>query len=252
MKCSGGHPCSNCQDNVTTTPCVYPSRDRQIRLSEQYVEELLKENERLRSSVSDLVDAAAPVGEVLEGSTAVHEAVRNPLLEDRPWFHAISSEHVPIHVGEAADAAFATRFRQTLATGNTKHLPRMSHVRDDALMLLSEAPFNWPSPARARFLVKVALSTVCQYYHIVRKSQVTRTLEEAIKHNGNGDRVVISKILALFALGEVYSAKHAPIEVPFPGLAYFAQARKMISIPAERPQMDTIEVALLLVCYTNT
>lgn len=230
---------------------MYPSRDRQIKLSEQYVEELLKEIEHLRSSARDPAHAAAPVEESLESSIAVHEAVRNPLLEDRPWFHAVSSEHVPIHVGEAADAAFATRFRQTLAIGNTKHLPRMSHVQDDSLMLLSEAPFNWPSPARARFLVKVALSTVCQYYHIVRKSQVARTLEEAIKNNGNGDRVAICKLLALFALGEVYSAKHASMETTFPGLAYFAQARKMISIPAERPQMDTIEVALLLVCDTK-
>ncbi|RAR01767.1 c6 transcription factor [Stemphylium lycopersici] len=199
-------------------------------VAEQYVEELLKEIERLRSSASDSARTAPPAEEVLDSSTAAHEAVRNPLLEEGPWFHAVSSEHVPIHVGEAADAAFATRFRQTLAVGNTKHLPRMSHVKDDSLMLLSGAPFSWPSPARARFLVKVALSTICQYYHIVRKSQVTRVLEEAIKNNGNGDRLVIS----------------------FPGLAYFAQARKMISIPAERPQMDTIEVALLLVLFSFT
>ncbi|CAN9341909.1 unnamed protein product [Alternaria sp. RS040] len=124
----------------------------------------------------------------------------------------------------------------------------MDHVQDDYLMLPSQAPFSWPSPARARFLVKVALSTVCQYYHIVRKSQVTRILEDAIKNNGNGNRVVICKLLALFALGEVYSAKHASMDAAFPGLAYFAQARRMISIPAERPQMDTIEVTLLLVC----
>jgi hypothetical protein len=127
----------------------------------------------------------------------------------------------------------------------------MDHVQDDYLLLPSQAPFNWPSPARARFLVKVALSTVCQYYHIVRKSQVTRILEDAIKNNGNGNRVVICKLLALFALGEVYSAKHASMDAVFPGLAYFAQARRMISIPAERPQMDTIEVTLLLVCGTK-
>ncbi|RYN72346.1 hypothetical protein AA0117_g8656 [Alternaria alternata] len=258
VKCSGGHPCSNCRDNAETTPCVYPSRDRQIKLSEHHLNELLKDYERLkdlerlRSGPSGLAQAAVPVEEALESNTAVNEAVRNPLLEDRPWFHAVSSEHVPIHVGEAADAAFATRFRQTLAVGNTKHLPRMDHVQDDYLMLPSQAPSSWPSPARARFLVKVALSTVCQYYHIVRKSQVTRILEDAIKNNGNGNRVVICKLLALFALGEVYSAKHASMDAAFPGLAYFAQARRMISIPAERPQMDTIEVTLLLVLYSFT
>ncbi|CAN9334645.1 unnamed protein product [Alternaria alternata] len=200
MSLAQSHPCSNCRDNAETTPCVYPSRDRQIKLSEHHLNELLKDYERLkdlerlRSGPSGLAQAAVPVEEALENNTAVNEAVRNPLLEDRPWFHAVSSEHVPIHVGEAADAAFATRFRQTLVVGNTKHLPRMDHVQDDYLLLPSQAPFNWPSPARARFLVKVALSTVCQYYHIVRKSQVTRILEDAIKNNGNGNRVVILSV----------------------------------------------------------
>jgi hypothetical protein len=41
------------------------------------------------------------------------------------------------------------------------------------------------------------------------------------------------------------------MDAVFPGLAYFAQARRMISIPAERPQMDTIEVTLLLVRGTK-
>ena len=87
MKCSGGHPCSNCRDNAETTPCVYPSRDRQIKLSEHHLNELLKDYERLkdlerlRSGPSGLAQAAVPVEEALESNTAVNEAVRNPLLE---------------------------------------------------------------------------------------------------------------------------------------------------------------------------
>lgn len=245
MKCSGDQPCVNCRNAGDGTDCVYPSRDRQIKLSEQYVEELLKENERLRNNN---VATVLPTRESAIGTVESDENVRNPLLEDRPWFHAVSSEQVPLFVGEAADSAFATRFRQTLATGNTRHFPRMSYVRDEVLMTLVENTLQWPSPARARFLVKVALSTICQYYHIVRRSTIMKDLEEAIQNNGAGDRSKICRLLMLFALGEMYSAKFAAQESTFPGLAYFAHARIHISITAERPQLETIEISLLLVC----
>jgi hypothetical protein len=72
-------------------------------------------------------------------------------------------------------------------------------------------------------------------------------LEKAIKNVNDVERLVRCKLLALFALGEVYSSRVAAQESNFPGLSYFAQARRMVSIPAERPTMHTVEVALLLV-----
>ncbi|KAL1605677.1 hypothetical protein SLS59_003480 [Nothophoma quercina] len=117
-------------------------------------------------------------------------------------------------------------------------------------MLLSESQFIWPNPARARFLIKVALSTVCQYYHIVLKSSIMEALEKAIKNVNDVERLMRCKLLALFALGEVYSSRVAAQEATFPGLPYFAQARRMVSIPAERPTMHTVEIALLLVLYS--
>lgn len=161
----------------------------------------------------------------------------------------MSSLDMPIHISEAADAAFATRFRETL-TPHSLHIPRTSYARDEALMLLSESQFLWPNPARARFLIKVALSTVCQYYHIVLKSSVMEALEKAIKNVNDVERLMRCKLLALFALGEVYSSRVAAQEATFPGLPYFAQARRMVSIPAERPTMHTVEIALLLVLYS--
>jgi proline utilization trans-activator len=179
------------------------------------------------------------------------ETVQNPLVEDRPqgWFFPMSSLDMPIHISEAADAAFATRFREAL-TPHSVHIPRTSYVRDDALIMLSESHFDWPTPARARFLVKVALSTVCQYYHIVLKSSVSDALEKAIKNVNDVDRLMRCKLLALFALGEVYSSRVAAQEATFPGLSYFAQARRMVSIPAERPTLHAVEIALLLVLYS--
>ncbi|KAH7396325.1 fungal-specific transcription factor domain-containing protein [Pyrenochaeta sp. MPI-SDFR-AT-0127] len=255
VKCSGGQPCLACRSARPRVECIYPQRDRQIKLSQQYVEALVEENERLRNSstnaetppVSDTISRDA-IRDIVDGS----EALENPLFEERPWFLTVSSLDMPILIGEAADAAFATRFRQALATVCTNHLPRMSYLPDVPLLMLSESQYHWPTAARARFLVKVAFSTVCRYYHIIRKSVISESLETAIKNGGNGDRLVISKLLALFALGDAYSARSAVQGTKFPGLAYFVQARRMVNVPAERPHTDTVEIALLLGLYSYT
>jgi proline utilization trans-activator len=154
---------------------------------------------------------------------------------------------MPIHIDLAADAAFATRFRQTLAGDSAKHIPRMNFVSDDVILALSETDCPWPSPARSRFLVKVALATVCRSYHMVRRSEVLSLLETTLQSQGNSDRLSVSKLFALFALGELYATKVAPSDASFPGLLFFSRARKMVTVPAERPQSDTLEITLLLV-----
>ena len=56
------------------------------------------------------------------------------------------------------------------------------------------------------------------------------------------------KLEALFALGEAYSFRSQSVsEDTFPGLAYFARAARTLRGCRERPQMDYIEVLLLLV-----
>lgn len=224
-----------------------------MKLSQSYIEQLLKENERLREG-----NGAAPTSgenatqEVREISsmtqTVTQDTAQNPLLGDRPWFIPVASLEMPIHIDLAADAAFATRFRQTLSGEDIKHIPRMNFVSDDVISALSDLDCPWPAPARARFLVKVALNTVCRLYHMVRRSQVLRSLEAAIAAQGNVGRLATSKLFVLFALGELYSTKVAPSDGSFPGLVYFSHARRNVTVPAERPQLDTMEITLLLVC----
>lgn len=205
---------------------------------------LIEENNRLRNTTAEDEE---PSSAVHSGTGDSNDTLQNPLFDERPWFHTVSSSDIPIHIDEAADAAFATRFRQTLATVHASHLPRMSYVPDAPLTILSGSQYRWPSPARARFLIKVAFSTVCRYFHIIRKSVVQQNLEAAINSNGNGDRLMIGKLLALFALGEVYSARTTAQEAIFPGFSYFTQAKGLVGGPIERPQLDSVEVSLLLV-----
>jgi hypothetical protein len=218
----------------------------------RYVEELLKENERLRGRSTETPgapDVSIPVA--VQDNVAAQDNVQNPLLEDRPWFFPLASMDMPIHISEAADAAFATRFRQTLNNGHTNHIPRTSYISDEHILLLSEKDCPWPTPARARFLVKVALNTVGKYYYMVRKSGVMSDLDTAIRNNWNVERLVVSKLFALFSLGEIYSTKTPAHGDAFPGLLYYSKARRLVTVPAERPHMDTVEIILLLVSHAD-
>lgn len=159
---------------------------------------------------------------------------------------------MPIHVSEATDAAFATRFRQALSDAPHRHIPRTHYESDEALMVLSDSVCPWPAPAQARFLVQVALNTVLKRYHIVRKSTVLEGLEKAIQNPAVCDRLLICKLWALFALGVIYSTKAASSESSFPGIAYFARASRMLYATTERPRLDSIEIMLLLVRCLNT
>lgn len=177
------------------------------------------------------------------------ESVRNPLLEDRPWFLPMNIAEMPFHIGEAADAAFATRFRQALSDRPHAHIPRDHYVTDEGLMALSDSNCPWPTPAQARFLMKAALNALKRFYHVVRKTVVLDTLEKVVQNPSAlaSDTLVTCKLWALFAIGEVYSSRTAYTGSSFPGLVYFAQASKMLRALSERPRIDSIEIMLLLV-----
>ena len=160
---------------------------------------------------------------------------------------------MPIHICEAADAAFATRFRQTLSGAPVDHIPRIDYAMDRDLLMLSESDCTWPSPARSRFLLETSFRAVCQCYHIVRRSIARRDLDLALRGGVSHDSFTTCRLWALFALGLLHSTK-IPSEAEghrFPGLAYFAQASRLLRYLSERPGIEYMEVLLLLVGYAS-
>ena len=154
---------------------------------------------------------------------------------------------MPIHIGEAADTAFATRFRQALSGAPVDHIPRIDYAMDRDLLMLSESDCPWPSPARARFLLETSLQAVCQCYHIVRKSIARRDLDLVLRGESSHNSLITCRLWALFALGVLHSTKVPAREHCFPGLAYFAQATRLLKFLSERPGVESMEVLLLLV-----
>ncbi|KAL8347989.1 hypothetical protein RB598_001359 [Gaeumannomyces tritici] len=253
VRCSGGQPCQNCRQAGKTSDCTYPRRNRLVKVSQRYLDDLIAENERLR--------AAQPGGDRPPPSTlaAPRQDAREVAcvggqqaisLDDRPWFFDLNIPNTPILLGEASDAAFATRFRQAVAGG--RHIPRVNYATDEDLLALSDTDCEWPSPSRARFLVDVALRYASHHYHIVRRSRILEGLEQTLANpTRSSDSLLRCKLWALFALGEMYSARSADTaENCFPGIHYFARATRIMRIVSERPRIGAIEIRLLLSFYS--
>lgn len=215
-----------------------------------YLETLLAENEKLRlegrNKQSANGDSTVP-GTAHAPSTNREQSdgpIRNPLFGDRPWFH--DTPGAPILIGEAADAAFATRFCQTLSDVSFRHIQRTSFPSDSTLLALGMTTCPLPARGKARFLMKAATRIVSQHYHVVLKSVALTSLERFLHQPSSFDMLLSSKMWALLALGELYTARSGSLD-NFPGLVYFSQANRALQVIHERPSLDSIEVLLLLV-----
>jgi hypothetical protein len=186
-------------------------------------------------------------GDDSDDSISRDEPHRNPLLAERPWFLPLQSLRVPILIGEAADAAFATRFRQAIADAAPSHIPRVSYPDLDQIEALSNSECPQPNPAQARFLLQSALSMIDACHHIVRRSVEQALLERYLHSPQSVDVFSQSKILALFALGELHSNRHRDSVSQTPGLLFFSHAVKAHGRILERPSIECIETDLLLV-----
>jgi proline utilization trans-activator len=177
------------------------------------------------------------------------EAARNPLLEDRPWFISLTPD-MPVLVGEATDAAFATRFRQALSGQTQSHFPRTQYAPNPIDTALTLVDFPRPAPARARVLIKVALNTICRRYHLVQKSSILAILDRSIQDPAQCDATSTCKLFAMFALGEAYSARATFPGAKFPGIDYYNNATHILRVLSEEPRIECVEVMAMLVRYS--
>lgn len=183
------------------------------------------------------------------GQTTVRtdDADKNPILGNQAWFVPVGTVDLPVHIGEAADAAFATRLRQAIGGRSIDHFPRIHYLSDEAIVEQEGTPYEWPGAARIRFLVDVALKFICSRWHIVRRSVVLDNMEKLIQQPSSCDRVMHCQMLALLALGEAMSSRCVLPGSTFPGLKQWCKAMALLSVTPERPRLDVVETYLLLV-----
>ncbi|CAH0022175.1 unnamed protein product [Clonostachys rhizophaga] len=248
IRCSGTKPCNHC---TGVSDCIYPKRDRQVRVHQSFLDRILQENADLRALQHPAEQSERKPEQDTWDTPAIshsdHESVENQSIQGSDWFTHIRTSDTPIWIGEISDSAFATRFRQFASFSQTPcHIPRTQFVSDEALHSLATAypPPTWPSLSRARLLVETAVRFLRHNYHIVRRSEVFSTLRATDFNQINLHSK--AKLWALFAIGELRSSKCLTATGHLPGLAYFAMASDAIRMINERPQIDVIETVLLL------
>ncbi|KAJ6015879.1 hypothetical protein N7540_010470 [Penicillium herquei] len=256
IKCSGGQPCAKCRQAGCPADCTYVSRDRQVKVHESYLEQLALENERLRAQLSQSPGGNTPqtLGPHSQ-DTSAHDSdthVQNPMLGEQAWFEPYDPSAPPIHIGEAACTAFATRLRQVLSKDSkTSHMPRTQYTSEATLMKMRNPVMQWPTLAQARLLIQVVFNQVSRVYHLVLRKSTMEELEDAYRKADFDDPITTCKFFALFALGEVYSARTNPdLECGVPGASFYTNAMMMIPILPERPSLTHIESLLLLSLYS--
>ncbi|KAK1589803.1 uncharacterized protein LY79DRAFT_556342 [Colletotrichum navitas] len=111
VKCSGEQPCKNCQQVSKGAECTYPRRNRMVKVSQRYIDDLIAENQRLKNTsnaaTQSRADALLPeitVAPVME-TTDNAVAIPPPSLDERPWFFDMNIPHTPILIGNELKVA---------------------------------------------------------------------------------------------------------------------------------------------------
>ncbi|GFF43806.1 uncharacterized transcriptional regulatory protein C3C7.04 [Aspergillus udagawae] len=259
IKCSGEQPCAKCRMVGCADECAYNQRDRQVKVSESYLESLISENRRLKEQSTPSANSAEPTHNAEANESRLTEqpdesntSVRNPLIGDRAWFHPYDPSAPPIFIGEAACTAFATRFRRFLTGSNTTpHIPRMQYVKEANIAAANEAYVQWPSLQQARLLVKIVLRQIGCLYHLLLRKSTLEKLEEIYRTGDFDCKVNQCKFFALFAFGEAYSIRTEPLSGSrVPGTSYFARALSLVQVLPERTSITHLETLLLLSLFS--
>ncbi|KAI0435826.1 fungal-specific transcription factor domain-containing protein [Xylaria telfairii] len=169
-----------------------------------------------------------------------------------PWFDNRNVFQTPVLIGEAVDAAFATRFRQVISNPQLPeptHLLRVNYANNEALIALRDSKIEWPSLARARFLIEAATRYINRNYYVVDRKSIMEGLLRSFPETPQRESAMHCKYWVLFAIGELCTAKTS-VTQSYPGMPYFAQASKMLGHLDERPGTDSIEALLLLSMYS--
>ncbi|KAG9565753.1 putative fungal-specific transcription factor, partial [Aureobasidium melanogenum] len=250
IKCDGQKPCTNCKA-ANNALCEYPVKDRKTTVRESYINDLLKEIERLKQQAftpqSDNQQQQS-YSNTPEPSATTDSG--NPLVRDDAWF--VPLDESPIFIGEAACTAFSSRLRQLLLHTQAEiHMPRITYVQDGQILQAADENAPWPSRPQAYLLVESVIATVGQCYHLSSLSSVRSILEKAYNDRTSLNQMQECKLFALFALAQVYSPRLAESQhAVFPGLPYFARARALLPVLPERATADHVEVLICITIYS--
>ncbi|PQK17131.1 hypothetical protein BB8028_0007g03300 [Beauveria bassiana] len=239
MKCSGETPCARCKAAGHFDSCRYVARDRKIRVDESYFQQLINDSQELHRQ---------------RRNRAVDPSTQSSYSTERlyPQNATTAGPSLPIHIGETACTAFATRISQCLNGIDMATCPlRWDYVDESQLASLLDNAVEWPSLVHARLLLQTVFTNICPAFHLALRKDTYAMLSHVYQRRKFHDAAVKAKYFALFALGKAYSTLPSPDAgcTPAPGSAYFVKALSLVQLAPERPTMMHLETILALALY---
>ncbi|KAF2223017.1 fungal-specific transcription factor domain-containing protein [Elsinoe ampelina] len=174
------------------------------------------------------------------------------VFDHDPWFVDYKNHDGPVYIGEAACTGFTTRCRQVFSsvTGlDGKHIVRTHFISDEKFAEFSVTPCPWPTYNQATLMARVVQGTIGSYYNLCRWDVLFSDMKNLYSSPMVPGRLLTCKLYAIFALGEVYSARSSS-SGGYPGLQYFLRANREVSGRPERPRTESIEIAVMLCLYS--
>ncbi|KAI2673424.1 transcriptional regulator family: Fungal Specific TF [Penicillium roqueforti] len=258
VKCSGGTPCSACLTAGQASACNYPFRERKVTISESYLKQLeaasnalRHQNESARSQPRSPID----VDQLLDSTitSAVSDlGVVNPLFDARREKPPTQIVTEPSFVGEAACDAFIERLLQSLSQREANSLPPPhKYMIDLPGARMPAINYTLPDRVHAKLLIQVAARFIGNGQHLYLNSYMEE-VDSVYKKDAEPSSIWLCKLLALVALGELYSnRRRSNGDNRAPGEEYFVSALGMLHDQYEDTTTLHVEVYLLLACYSN-
>ncbi|OQE37803.1 hypothetical protein PENCOP_c009G08001 [Penicillium coprophilum] len=259
IKCSGGTPCSACMTAGQASTCNYPFRERKVTVSEHYLKQLQADSQALRHQNESATGQPGSSGldvEQLPDSTIVSATsdlgVVNPLFDARREQLPTRMVTEPSFIGEAACDAFIERLLQSLGQREANLLPApRKYIIDMPGARMPTINYTLPERVHAKLLVQVAARFIGNGQHLFLTSYMEE-VDSVYKKDAEPSSVWLCKLLALLALGELYSnRRRGSGDNKAPGEEYFVSALGMLHNQYEDTTTLHVEVYLLLACYSN-
>ncbi|KAL5334403.1 fungal-specific transcription factor domain-containing protein [Aspergillus crustosus] len=268
IRCSGKQPCQACVSADRAEECHYPTRERKIRVAENYLNKLEADSKRLRSITKAPVrevDYDRDVSNLLEDDdqdeppplSKEESNLFNPLFDRQPEkpIHERSSE--PGFIGEASCAAFSNRLLSCLDDTYTPSTAGLSnyHRLNTQTALPVQQSADFPERMHVKLLLNVARRFIGNYHPLFLEVTFMREVDAVYRRDFIPSSLWLCKFYALMALGEIYTHRRGVGDNNrVPGTNHYMRAVHLLQQDqdyCEEPSLMQVEVLTLLAWASN-
>ncbi|KAJ5951289.1 transcriptional regulator family: Fungal Specific TF [Penicillium vulpinum] len=178
--------------------------------------------------------------------------VVNPLFDARREQPPTQIVTEPSFIGEAACDAFIERLLQSLSHREANSLPAPhKYIINVPGGRMPAINYTLPERVHAKLLIQVAARFIGNGQHLFLTSYMEE-VDSVYKKDAEPSPIWLCKLLALLALGELYSnRRRGNGDNRAPGEEYFVSALSILHDQYEDTTTLHVEVHLLLACYSN-